>query len=687
MAMVKPIGVPLSAFDSTNNQQVSFTSTGGDQVVKNKLTIRLNSNNSIVYENTETTFSFFQTVPANTLTNGNYYNFTFITYDINNNASAESLPVSFYCYTAPTLTFNNLTNNQTITTASYNFELSYAQIEGELLDFLNVTLYDVNNNIISVSPNFYSSQNPPVLFDYLCEGLEDNTFYKIQANGVTINGTEFSSALLNFQVVYSTPVFYSVLFVDNNCDNGYNNVTTNIKIISGSSDPTPVNYVDDGTKADISIYGDYIKWDSNYTITNDFLLEIWYGIASIGKQFKIISQDNVDSYFIGNWVREIPYGETEVKDYVEIIGYINNVETFYMRSNYINIVNNTADIVLWFKYNPINNVYELILNTYNQVANVFEWNSTNNNLEYGRLTDIEYVGEDYTQGVQKDNVYGDMSSMFPLTKTEIYNGIYDNLDISYDINKEFTIIKPTWNYNTILNCDFNNNIEGGNTKVAMNTLSSIKIKAREYGTYAWITLYEKAINSIADLNIAYQDYRVPSGKTIQYALVPVSEGNIEGDYVIVDVVTKWNKIFVTDETTTLSLFPNVSYGETVSNINVGMLMPINSKYPIVIKNSNTDYESGSITGLIVNSNLPKNFNSLQTVELMKQWKTMLKNGKPKIIKDYNGNIWIGRIIDSPTNSYFANFGNKMGQISFSYAEQAKWDNQTELERVNLIITE
>ena len=63
MALVKPIAQSISAFDATQDKTFSFTSSGGSQVVANRLTIRLQSDNSVVYQNKVTSYRFEQTVP------------------------------------------------------------------------------------------------------------------------------------------------------------------------------------------------------------------------------------------------------------------------------------------------------------------------------------------------------------------------------------------------------------------------------------------------------------------------------------------------------------------------------------------------------------------------------------------------------------------------------------------------
>ena len=90
MALVKPIAQSISAFDATQDKTFSFTSSGGSQVVANRLTIRLQSDNSVVYQNKVTSYRFEQTVPSGTLENDNYYNFYFNTFDADNNMSDDS---------------------------------------------------------------------------------------------------------------------------------------------------------------------------------------------------------------------------------------------------------------------------------------------------------------------------------------------------------------------------------------------------------------------------------------------------------------------------------------------------------------------------------------------------------------------------------------------------------------------
>ena len=125
MALIRPILYSVSAFDATDSQIFNFNVSGGDQVVKNRLVISKQSDNTIVYNNVQTTFAFRHVVPANTLVNGEYYSAYIITYNANDEQSSPSLGIQFYCFSSPSFLFSNIPINRVITNASYNFIVIY----------------------------------------------------------------------------------------------------------------------------------------------------------------------------------------------------------------------------------------------------------------------------------------------------------------------------------------------------------------------------------------------------------------------------------------------------------------------------------------------------------------------------------------------------------------------------------
>ena len=68
MSMTRPIGSTINAFDATTNHTFYFTSSGGNQVVYNRIIIRNNTTNVIVYNNLVESYKFEHIVPRGTLT-------------------------------------------------------------------------------------------------------------------------------------------------------------------------------------------------------------------------------------------------------------------------------------------------------------------------------------------------------------------------------------------------------------------------------------------------------------------------------------------------------------------------------------------------------------------------------------------------------------------------------------------
>ena len=214
--MVTPIGNNVNAFDATTVYTFAFISNGGNQVVSNTINIYNATSSAVVYTNTVTSNLWQHTVPANTLTNGTQYYYTITTTDINSVSSSASSAVSFYCYSAPTLVFSNLSSGATITSANYTFKMTYSQAQSELMNYCVLTLTDANDNVVGVSSNLYSTS----LLGYTFYGLTNNTTYKARCVGTTVNNTVIDTGYVSFSVAYTAPSYASLSAVGV-CDSGY----------------------------------------------------------------------------------------------------------------------------------------------------------------------------------------------------------------------------------------------------------------------------------------------------------------------------------------------------------------------------------------------------------------------------------------------------------------------------------
>ena len=359
MSMVKPIASKQNAFDATNNSIFYFTSSGGNQVVGNRLVIRDNSNNTEIYNEYVETYQFAHTVPANTLTNGEYYNFYFVTYDINDNASPNSNVVPFYCYTQPTVTFTNITEGGLVNANKFTFNFTYSQTESELLDKIVVYLYDSVGNQIAQSDNIYSANIPPISLSYTFDGFEDNGIYKIKAKGTTINGQEFESSLISFNVRYFYPSVFNNIVLFNDCTNGYIKVENNLVAIDGITNIEPIVYGDHCLEIDS--FGQYVRWQDGFALNNsDFLLSLWLKPYGDGTICLLKDKSNSRNYYQISLYKNVKVSDTDYTTYFELLGYENGVLKTRLYSNRLSQnITNLDDLAIKIRHN--NNTWETVL--------------------------------------------------------------------------------------------------------------------------------------------------------------------------------------------------------------------------------------------------------------------------------------------------------------------------------------
>lgn len=277
MALIKPVLSSVAAFDATKSMTFNFVANGGDPFVGSKLTVKLNDTGAVVYSNTISSTSPKYVLPANSLTNGNYYVASIQTVDEDDNYSMASNSIQFWCYTTPVIVFTNIPAGGIVEASSYNFKATYTQLQGELLSSYGFLLYDSNDNLIkSIDGDnriyVYDTIPPPTYLNYTFTGLEDNTTYKIQAVGYTSQNTVVYSNKETFNVKYGSSQFTSVIKLTNNCKDGTIYIESQIHDLEGESTNGDIEYLTEGsvTAADLrnngAIWDDQLSFNENYTV-------------------------------------------------------------------------------------------------------------------------------------------------------------------------------------------------------------------------------------------------------------------------------------------------------------------------------------------------------------------------------------------------------------------------------------
>ena len=333
--------------------------------------------------------------------------------------------------------------------------------------------------------------------------------------------------------------------------------------------------------------------------------------------------------------------------------------------------NGNTEVFLWIKI--VGNTWTVQTEILDSDPTILEWNNTNsNNIQYNVDSDVPYGGESVGDFTPSTTVYTELAN--PLDELIIGNGIYDELNITTDITLPYSIVIPPYDDNTILEVGFNNNLNNGAPYY-----NKLILKRRDNTLLNWLNLSELFVKPNVNNFINFNDSFIPTGIKQTYALVTYIN-NVESEYYTVDIVPKWSKVFLSDKDNRFVLNYAVIYSNHNQNIQNGVLMPIGATYPIVIQNANGNYRSGSLQFKVLGYQyeIDKTLDRVSITQQTNDILAFLTNGKAKCITDYNGNIFICKVVNSPQISYDANWGNGISTISFDWVEQAKYNNYEEM---------
>ena len=378
-----------------------------------------------------------------------------------------------------------------------------------------------------------------------------------------------------------------------------------------------------------------------------------------------------------------------------------NNSSYYMI--WLRKIGNTYTLILTEYAGTVTNIGNLQWSTYNLYpsSNVYPSNKTypskpiesqsstaeSNNVAWNFLTDYVWNNESYHQEtISPIYLNGVMDSLFPFIDVRLTNGVYDNMAFTGDTISDFSLIFPTWDYNTKFICDFNGNINGGNFDVLLSQLQYIRVKRKKSTDTNWLDLKQYPVTSIGNLTFTFDDYYVPSLNDVDYAVVPVLNGDVEGSYIMNSTSTKFNCITIADKNKVFKLCEGIIYGGDTQNIPIGMYIPLNGTYPIPVRNNQTNYATGSLTATLYGYNFEKN-RTIDRIDIVNQRNDLIKyltDFNAKIIKDWNGNIWLVRFNGSPTTSYNSSNGNSPVSVSATWTEQGKYDNQSDMYENGLV---
>ena len=676
MSMTTPVAVAKACFDAENDATFSFTSNGGDQVIGNILTI-YNSSNVAIYTNTFTTYLYEQTLPADTLSNGNQYYFTFKTVGLNG-TSSESGKVGFYCLTQATLRISNMPTGNVITDSVFTFNISTTIDSIDTLNSLTCKLYSAGQTLLS-SETLYNSNT------WTISGLEDKSSYTLKITGITTKQMTLTEVSYDITTNITSNIFESELTLTSHNSDGYIQIQSNIVAVEGECE-NEASYDSNGMYFVNCGENNYIDFGKGFKIFDEFAMGVWFrpGVFLNGKCLvaRLTTKEDSKARI------DFSIAKTSASRYYCMyeIYYDDELQYRKVSTTYKTQLSSAIEYYIYITHSSSNG-WSIDFTNYSgtyTASSLGDWNESSSNIEWNMCNDLNAWGTSTETHTFAD--YGTYSSNgYGWTSIKIYNGVYDHLFITKDSTYTEPTSKPTtWDSNTVLICDFDSedNLNAGNTDFTASKLKSIKIKRRKKGTYNWTTLKEIEINDASSLSgLSLQDSCLPSGYTWQYAIVPVMTSGLESDYTIKEVDTCWNGVFITTSSgTRFKLYNGVAYGGNKNNRQIGSLIPLGNRYPILIQNGKASYLTGTISGDLFGYQFDEDrtIDRASVVEQSQDLLDVLDSGEAICITDWNGNAWIGRVIDSDSISFNKTLANGSVTVSFNFVEQGKYDDETDL---------
>lgn len=339
--MIKAILKPVVPFDKNNSNKFYFDYYG-NQPIKNRLIIKDNITNKVVYNKIQETLQFYHILPSNILTNGNVYNAQISIFDKEGNESDLSNVIIFYCFTTPLFSFSNLNDSTNqIQNSNYELQLQYSQVENEPLNYYKIILYNFNQNEVFNSGNLYNTET----LKYLLTSLLNNTQYYVQAVGQTLNGINIDTGLIHIVVRYISPSVFSLVQLENLPFDASVKVDSRFVKIVGKSNPDPPKFIDD-KRVDLTDSDSYVEFDKGFNISDNFTLEML--VSSLTDYSIFYEHDD------GKYKMELKYMRGKFDGYNREVGYVilriyNSLTNYVVMSNYINIPRENDNIYIFIK--------------------------------------------------------------------------------------------------------------------------------------------------------------------------------------------------------------------------------------------------------------------------------------------------------------------------------------------------
>ena len=272
-----------------------------------------------------------------------------------------------------------------------------------------------------------------------------------------------------------------------------------------------------------------------------------------------------------------------------------------------------------------------------------------------------------------------------IKKIKLTNALIDEFSLLTGI-QNISSIKSEWSVYNLLFAKFQGNLNAGNVDFASISVATLKIKRRKTEELNnWYTL--KQLDYVANQSDEFFDNTNVYGQEYEYAIVPTTSSNIEGEYITNSILSEFNSAFICERDVSYKLLYDMNYDDVTRVKPVAVFQPIGSKYPLTVRNGQINYEQGGLKALVLGQETEASYGTINRVKEVSHRKALLDflaNGNTKILKDFNGNAWMIQVSDNPQISYVNDLSQALANISIKWVEVGSIDSKSDLYYENLI---
>ena len=276
---------------------------------------------------------------------------------------------------------------------------------------------------------------------------------------------------------------------------------------------------------------------------------------------------------------------------------------------------------------------------------------------------------------------------------QISNGIFDHLNLLNVISTQTNVfdydIPTEWTENTIMNAAFSGSVDAGSLGDFVGYVDHLEIQRKEINSNEWITLqkiYKNYETGEIKASFIMEDTYGANDTLYTYQIVPVDiYGNV-GYALQQDVLSEFNNAYIADANHIYKITNEYTINSMQREQSSAVYTPYGSEFPFVAYNAVTNYDSGSITAVLLaptsQSEIHSSIDRKAQVKLIEEFNSWLTNGRAKILKDFNGRLKIINVINPVPNSYYKQLGNALASTTFNFVEVGKME-QVHLDKLGM----